>query len=40
MNFDTHYDMVRSGIVTYGMYPSSEVPESLLKLEPDRKSVV
>ena len=34
MNFDTHYDMVRSGIVTYGMYPSSEVSESLLKLEP------
>jgi alanine racemase len=26
--------MVRSGIVTYGMYPSSEVDPELLKLEP------
>ena len=34
MNFDTHYDMVRSGIVTYGMYPSREVSEELLPLEP------
>ena len=34
MNFDTHYEMVRSGIVTYGLYPSSEVDPSLLKLEP------
>lgn len=34
MNFDTHYDMVRSGIVTYGMYPSSEVSPDLLKLKP------
>ena len=34
MNFDTHYDMVRSGIVTYGMYPSREVSEELLHLEP------
>ena len=25
MNFDTHYEMVRSGIVTYGLYPSEEV---------------
>ena len=23
MNFDTHYEMVRAGIVTYGMYPSA-----------------
>ena len=30
MNFDCHYDMVRSGIVTYGLYPSQEVnPEDL-----------
>ena len=30
MNFGNHYDMVRSGIVTYGLYPSNEVsPESL-----------
>ena len=34
MNFDCHYEMVRSGIVTYGMYPSSEVSADLLKLEP------
>ena len=34
MNFDRHYEMVRSGIVTYGMYPSSEVSPELLKLEP------
>ena len=34
MNFPTHYDMVRSGIVTYGMYPSGEVDPRLLKLEP------
>ena len=25
MNFDAHYEMVRAGIVTYGMYPSEEV---------------
>ena len=34
MNFDTHYEMVRSGIVTYGLYPSGEVAPSLLPLEP------
>ena len=34
MNFDCHYEMVRSGIVTYGMYPSSEVSPELLKLKP------
>ena len=34
MNFPNHYEMVRSGIVTYGMYPSTEVSPSLLKLEP------
>ena len=34
MNFESHYEMVRSGIVTYGMYPSSEVSTDLLKLEP------
>ena len=34
MNFSRHYEMVRSGIVTYGMYPSSEVSPGLLKLEP------
>jgi alanine racemase len=34
MNFPYHYEMVRSGIVTYGMYPSSEVDPSLLCLRP------
>jgi len=34
MNFENHYEMVRSGIVTYGMYPSTEVSPDLLKLEP------
>ena len=30
MNFDHHYEMVRSGIVTYGLYPSDEVDTGLL----------
>ena len=34
MNFNNHYEMVRSGIVTYGMYPSEEVDPQLLKLQP------
>ena len=34
MNFPCHYEMVRSGIVTYGMYPSGEVDPALLSLEP------
>ena len=34
MNFDCHYEMVRSGIVTYGMYPSAEVSADLLALKP------
>ena len=34
MNFDCHYEMVRSGIVTYGMYPSTEVSPALLNLKP------
>ena len=34
MNFDNHYDMVRAGIVTYGMYPSDEVDPALLELQP------
>ena len=34
MNFSRHYEMVRSGIITYGMYPSDEVSPELLKLEP------
>ncbi len=34
MNFDRHYEMVRSGIVTYGMYPSGEVSPQLLHIRP------
>ena len=34
MNFDVHYEMVRAGIVTYGMYPSDEVPYERLPLRP------
>ena len=34
MNIDRHYEMVRSRIVTYGMYPSEEVSPELLTLEP------
>ena len=34
MNFPCRYEMVRSGIVTYGMYPSDEVDPSLLSLTP------
>ena len=34
MNFATPYEMVRSGIITYGMYPSDEVDKRLLSLRP------
>ena len=34
MNFPCHYEMVRSGIVTYGMYPSDEVDPGLLGIAP------
>ena len=34
MNFENHYEMVRSGIVTYGMYPSDEVDPQRLALRP------
>ena len=34
MNFPCRYEMVRSGIVTYGMYPSEEVDKKLLPLSP------
>ena len=34
MNFATPYEMVRSGIITYGMYPSDEVDKRLLPLRP------
>ena len=34
MNFSRKYEMVRSGIVTYGLYPSDEVSPALLPLKP------
>ena len=34
MNFRCHYEMVRAGIVLYGLYPSDEVDPSLLALKP------
>lgn len=34
MNFGAHYDMVRAGIVLYGLYPSGEVDKSLLSVKP------
>lgn len=34
MNFHCKYELVRSGIVTYGMYPSAEVDPSVLDLRP------
>lgn len=34
MNFSRHYEMVRSGIVTYGMYPSDEVAPEKLPIQP------
>lgn len=34
MNFGGQYEMVRSGIITYGLYPSDEVSPELLALKP------
>lgn len=35
MEFDHHrFDMVRSGIITYGLYPSEEVNKNAIKLKP------
>ncbi|MDR3595334.1 alanine racemase [Clostridium sp.] len=35
MEFDHHrFDMVRSGIITYGLYPSEEVNKDAIKLKP------
>ncbi|MBQ8228799.1 MAG: alanine racemase [Clostridia bacterium] len=39
MNFDEHYDMVRAGIVLYGMYPSEDVKKSDLCIKPAMKWV-
>ena len=34
MNFGCQYDMVRAGIVLYGLYPSDQVDPALLRLKP------
>ena len=34
MVFDRLFDMVRSGIITYGLYPSEEVDKTLLDIKP------
>ncbi len=34
MNFAHHYELVRAGIITYGLYPSSEVDPTALQLRP------
>ena len=34
LNFGKHYDLVRAGIVMYGMYPSAEVDTNALALAP------
>ena len=34
VNFDNHYELVRAGIVIYGMYPSEEVDKASLPLQP------
>lgn len=34
MNFDECFDMCRMGIITYGLYPSDEVDESIIDLKP------
>lgn len=34
MNFSKHFDMCRTGIITYGLYPSDDVDKSLLDIKP------
>ncbi|MBR4017795.1 MAG: alanine racemase [Oscillospiraceae bacterium] len=34
MNFEKHYELVRAGIVLYGLYPSEEVDPEVLALKP------
>ena len=34
INLEEKYDMVRAGIVIYGLYPSHEIDKSLLKVKP------
>ena len=41
MEFDSHrFQMVRSGIITYGLYPSEEVDKTALNLRPAMSFVV
>ncbi len=37
MNFDKHFQMVRAGIILYGLYPSQEVDKDLLAIKPAMK---
>ena len=37
MNFDDHYDLVRAGIVIYGMYPSEDLDKAKLSVLPAMK---
>ena len=34
MNFENHYELVRAGIVIYGLYPSADVDPGLLTIRP------
>ena len=34
INFSSHYEMVRAGIILYGLYPSDQVDSKKLKLRP------
>lgn len=34
LDYDSHFNMVRSGIITYGFYPSEEVVKSISGLKP------
>lgn len=34
LDYDSHYNMVRSGIITYGFYPSDQVIKSISGLKP------
>ena len=39
MNFDEHFDMVRAGIIIYGLYPGEEIDKKLLDIKPAMKWV-
>lgn len=34
LGYDNHFNMVRSGIITYGFYPSEEVKKTIIGLKP------